>query len=259
MLKRILLVAILGFFVIVSINAQKIDQVVLNNGTTIRGTIEKIEPDGNVIINDLAGNTWVYAMSEVRQIEKVDARASGKIFRQKGLLMDSPMPGFDPGFVNMTTIGFLAGSQTSNYIAPFSMQTSFGYYSGAGVYGGLLTGLEFLNINHIPVMLDFQYALRNSDVMPVLIARAGYAVPSKSTRENYSSDFTYNGGVAGAVGMGLKIRTRESFAWDISLLYRYMQINYTEENDWQSYPTTYKDVYNRLEIRVGFYLDVLSR
>jgi hypothetical protein len=259
MLKRILLTIAMTFMVILHINAQQTDQVVLKNGTIIRGTIVKIQPEGNVTINDMAGNTWVYAMSEVEEIQKTDTPVLSRQYEPKDPAVKQQLPGFDPGFVNMTSIGFLAGSQQSNYIAPFSMQTSFGYFSGTGVYGGFLTGLEFLNINHIPVMLDLQYTLRNSDVMPVLIARGGYAIPSKTHSENYGSDFTYSGGVTGAVGMGLKIRTRESFACDVSLLYRYMQVSYTQENDWQSYPTTYKDVYNRLEIRVGFYLDVLHR
>ena len=108
-------------------------------------------------------------------------------------------------------------------------------------------------------MIDLQYALRNSDVMPVIIARGGYAIPSKMNKEYYGTDYSYSGGVTGAIGMGLKIRTRSNFAWDISLLYRYMQINYSEENDWQNYPVTYTDIYNRLEFRLGFYLDVMNR
>jgi hypothetical protein len=263
MLKRILLSVIVAALVMLPATAQKSDQVILKNGSTIRGNIVSIQPEGNVTINDLAGNTWVFAMSEVKEILKTNAT-------DQGAAPSTPHPAthsgqeatherFDPGFVNMTTIGFLAGSQRSDYIAPFSMQTSFGYYSGSGLYGGFLAGLEFLNINHIPVMLDVQYALRKSDVMPVLIARGGYAVPSKTNSEYYGTDFSYSGGVTGALGMGLKIRTRDGFAWDVSMLYRYMQINYTEENEWQSFPRTYKDVYNRLEIRIGFYLDVLNR
>lgn len=270
MLKRILLSVVVTALVIVPAIGQTTDQVILKNGTTIRGNIVSIQPEGNVTINDMAGNTWVYAMSDVKEILKTDGPVSARGgvatypqpdrgTGQETFQYATQAPGFDPGFVNMTTIGFLAGSQSSDYIAPFSMQTSFGYFSGTGLYGGFLAGLEFLNINHIPVMLDVQYALRNSDVMPVLIARGGYAIPSKTHREYYETDFTYSGGFTGATGMGLKIRTRDGFAWDVSLLYRYMQISYTEENEWQSFPRTYKDVYNRLEIRIGFYLDVLNR
>jgi len=54
----------------------------------------------------------------------------------------------------------------------------------------------------------------------------------------------------------LKIRTRASFAWDVSLLYRHMRISYTEEYDYNPVDYTNLDVYNRLEIRLGFYLDL---
>ena len=57
------------------------------------------------------------------------------------------------------------------------------------------------------------------------------------------------------VGIGLKIRTRTHFAWDISFLYRYQQTSYTEKYDWNDQEYTYTDIYNRVEIRLGFYID----
>jgi hypothetical protein len=226
-----------------NLSAQKTDQVTLHNGTTIRGNIVKIIPESTVTINDHSGNTWVYNMDEVKQIDEVDTR-----LKEVGA-------GFSSGWVNMTSIGFLAGSQSSDYIAPFSMQNSLGYRNNSGIYTGLLLGLEFIDITHIPMMLDFQYTLRNADISPVLIARAGYMMPSMKEQEMYSTQYTYSGGVAGAFGVGLKIRTKDIFAWDVNVLYRYMQINYTEANEWQSFYTNdYKDIYNRLELRVGIYL-----
>jgi hypothetical protein len=103
-------------------------------------------------------------------------------------------------------------------------------------------------------MADFQYYLGKGEVRPVVIARGGYALPSKRSSDHYGTAYSYSGGVTGAIGMGLKITSRERFAWDVSILYRYMEINYIEEYEWQDFPNTYKDVYNRLELRVGFYL-----
>lgn len=242
MIKRIFTLLLATFLLPLACSAQNSDQVTLKNGSVIRGTVKKLVPDGNVTIDDMAGNTWVFRMDEVEQIEAIEGgtkHISGNL---------------NPGLVNMTTIGFLAGSQNSEYIAPFSMQTSVGYMTSSGIYGGVLTGIEFLNINHIPLMIDFQYALKTGDVIPVLIARGGYMLPSKSTSDYYGTKYTYSGGPAGALGMGLKIRSRENFAWDVSLLYRYMQINYTEDYEWQDNLNKYRDVYNRLELRVGFYI-----
>jgi hypothetical protein len=242
MTKRIFLTLVAAFLTITAIHAQKTDRVILKNGTTIIGDIEKIIPEESITISDRAGNSWVFSMADVSVIDKAELKRinGGSEVSQ--------------GWVNMSTIGVLAGSQKSEYIAPFSMQTSFGYFSQRGVYTGLLAGLEFLNVNHIPLMLDMQYALGRGDVVPVLIARGGYALPSKWEDDFNNSEFTYRGGIAGAIGAGLKIGSRDGFAWDVSLLYRHMQISYTETYNWQSYENGYRDVYNRIELRVGFYL-----
>lgn len=244
MQKKINAIVIVLFILGLNLYAQKTDQVSLKNGTVIRGNIVKIVPDAQVIIKDNAGNTWVFQMSDVSEIEAVDEVVTGS------------GRGFASGWVNMTGIGFLAGSQSSNYIAPFSIQTSIAYRNDMGIYTGLLSGLEFINVTHIPVMLDFQYALREGEVVPVLIARGGYELPSKFSDEMYNTTYTYSGGATGGIGIGLKIRNRDIFAWDVSLLYRYMQINYEEKYEYQDYNSSnsFKDVYNRLELRVGFYL-----
>jgi hypothetical protein len=157
----------------------------------------------------------------------------------------------------MTSLGFLVGSQNSMYIAPFSLLTSFGYKMSNGLYNGVLTGIEFLNINHFPVMLDFQYDLRTEgNVTPVAILRGGYTIPSIREDDSYGTVSTYKGGVAGSVGVGLKIQKEPTFAWDISLLYRHMRTSYTQEYDYQQYNTEYEDRYNRIEIRFGFYFGI---
>jgi len=244
MFRPTILSLLLALTLVINAAAQVTDQVNLKNGSVIRGIIVKIVPDGDVTIDDQAGNTWVFAMSEVADIVQVE---NG---RMQGLQV------FEPGWVNMTSIGFLAGSQRSEYIAPFSIQNSLGYRMENGLYAGMVAGLEFLNINHIPLMADVQYSLNNGDVMPVMIARGGYAFPAKTSSDYYGTETTYSGGLSLAVGMGLKIRTRDDFAWDVDLLYRYMRISYGENYDYQTYDYSYLDVYNRVEIRVGFYLDM---
>lgn len=241
MLNKVILISITLVFCQLQLNAQKIDQVTLKNGTTIRGTVIEMVPEGNVTIDDLAGNTWVYAMKDVENISKTTSEFWKPIGEQH------------QGFVNMTSIGFLAGSQSSEYIAPFSLLTSFGYKTALGLYGGVLAGIEFLNVNHFPVMLDIQYDMRSGgNVTPVAILRGGYALPSRGKDDNYGTVYTYDGGLAGSVGVGLKIQKEPDFAWDIKLLYRHMRIGYTQDNDYQEYSTSYEDVYNRVELRFGF-------
>jgi len=223
--------------------AQNIDVVRLKSGTVIRGEIQKLVPGEQIIIDDLAGNTWVFPINEVLETESAPAvlHRGGSAFHQ--------------GWVNMTTIGFLAGSSGSSQVAPFSMLTSFGYRSVSGIYTGLSAGLEFLDINHIPFQADLQYAFHGKEVSPVFILKGGYALPSKWSHDNYGNEISYLGGPVGSAGVGLKIRTKESFAWDVSLLYRYMRINSKEFQEWNDQDYEYTDIYNRLELRVGFYLD----
>jgi len=57
------------------------------------------------------------------------------------------------------------------------------------------------------------------------------------------------------VGAGLKLRSRENFAWDIGLFYRYMHTSCTETRDWNGQEYDYTDIYNRIEIRLGIFID----
>lgn len=241
--KKELLLFIILLFPFLAISAQKTDEVTLKSGSVIRGSIIEIIPEGKVTINDISGNTWVFNMDEVERI--------GQIKTPDRLITEQ----FGTSLVNITTIGFLAGSNNSTQVAPFSLMSSFGFKNSLGFYTGIATGLEFLNINHIPVMLDLQYFTGEGEVSTVLIFRAGYALPTKRESENYGSLNSYNGGISGSLGVGLKIRTMENFAWDVSVLYRYMETRYSENNEWSAQVYKYTNVYNRLELRLGFYLD----
>jgi hypothetical protein len=242
-MKPVPLLAFIMLLIASQLNGQKTDQVKLKNGSVIRGEIVELIPEGHVTIDDFAGNTWVFPMNEIEEIRRVE-----RIAAQQSIA-------FEPGWVNMTSIGFLAGSGNSMQVAPFTFQNSLGYRQSSGLYTGLIAGIEFLNINHVPLMADIQYTLRNSEVSPVAILRGGYMLPGKWSDDNYGNELSYSGGPAASVGVGLKIRSKESFAWDISVLYRYMQIRYSENYEWNDSEYSYTDIYNRLELRLGFYLD----
>jgi hypothetical protein len=92
-------------------------------------------------------------------------------------------------------------------------------------------------------------------VVPYVLAKGGYSLPLSSDRSEYDIDYSYNGGPLAGIGVGLKIKSRTHFAWDIGLMYRYQQTSYKEKYDWNGQEYSYKDVYNRVEIRLGFYID----
>ena len=235
------------FFTWLPLSAQDVDHVYLKTGSIIRGKILEIAPEAYVKIEDLSGNLWYYKISEVEKITS-EPYATGQKRSQDPI-------GFESGYVNMTSIGFLAGSSNNEQVAPFSLLTVNGYRTSSGFFAGIGTGIEFLSTNYMPFFLDLRYDLLGEDVVPYLVAKGGYSVPLKREGSSYETDYTYSGGPLLGVGVGLKIKTRRQFAWDVSLLYRYQETSYKETYGWNNQEYEYTDVYNRIEIRLGFYID----
>jgi len=229
------------------IMAQDVDHVYLKTGSIIRGKILEIAPEDHVKIEDLSGNVWNYKISEV---EKITSEPYAT-----GIKADNEPLGFDQGFVNMTSIGFLAGSSNNEQVAPFSLLTVNGYRTPSGLFAGIGTGIEFLSTNYMPFFLDLRYDLFGEDVVPYVVAKGGYSVPLKAEDTSYETDYKYSGGPLFGVGVGLKIKTRRQFAWDVSVLYRYQETSYKEIYGWNNQEYEYTDVFNRIEIRLGFYID----
>jgi len=227
--------------------AQEIDHVYLKNGSVIRGNIKEIDPVDHVKIEDLCGNIWYYKFADVEKItsEPFKTEASGNKENLK----------FETGYVNITSIGFLAGSSSNAQVAPFSLLMVNGYRNSLGIFTGMGVGVEFLNTNYIPLFADIRYDLLEGDVVPYAMVKGGYSVPMSASQSENDISYEYAGGFLAAAGIGLKIKSREHFAWDISLMYRYQETSYTESYQWNDQKNKYSDVYNRIEIRLGFYID----
>jgi len=226
--------------------AQEVDHVYLKNGSLIRGNIIEIAPEEHVKIQDLCGNIWHY---DVKEVEKITAEPFDPT---RDRLQES---GFHKGYVNMTSIGFLAGSPANAQPAPFSVLSLNGWRSGFGLFMGGGVGIEFLNTSHMPLFLDLRYDLIGGNVVPYVTARGGYSLPLTPEHAEYDIRYDYNGGPLLGGGIGLKIRTRNHFAWDIGLLFRYQEISYSESYEYNEMEYSYTDIYNRIEIRLGFYID----
>ena len=229
------------------IQGQDVDHVYLKSGSIIRGKILEIQPENHLKIQDLCGNVWFYGMNEVDKITSEPYRPDQRI--KKSSLE------FETGFVNITSIGFLAGSPQNEQTAPLSLQMINGWRNSLGIFTGLGIGVEFLNTNYLPLFFDLRYDLFGTDVVPYLVARGGYGVPLRSDREEYDIAYSYFGGPLIGAGFGLKIKSRNHFAWDVGIMYRYQKTGYQEVYDWNNQEYTYTDVYNRIEIRLGFYID----
>jgi len=227
--------------------AQEADHVYLKSGSVIRGKILEIEPVDHVKIEDMCGNIWYYKIGEVEKITS-EPFESDKRKNQQTI-------GFDAGFVNMTSIGFLVGSSHNSQVAPFSLLMVNGYRSPIGLFAGFGTGIEFFSTSYMSFFLDLRYDLIGKDVVPYVVAKGGWGVPLSSDRSEYDVSYEYSGGPLFGAGFGLKIRTRSHFAWDIELLYRYQETSYKEIYEWNNQEYDYTDIFNRIEIRLGFYID----
>lgn len=229
------------------LNGQDTDHVYLKSGSVIRGKILEIEPVDHVKIEDMCGNMWYYKIAEVEKITSEPFQPD-KRKEQKSI-------GFDAGFANMTSIGFLVGSSYNAQVAPFSLLMVNGYRSPIGLFAGFGTGIEFFSTSYMPLFLDLRYDIIGTDVVPYVMAKGGWGVPLSSDRSEYDISYEYAGGPLFGAGIGLKIRTRNHFAWDIELLYRYQETSYTEIYEWNNQEYNYTDIFNRIEIRLGFYID----
>jgi len=227
--------------------AQEADHVYLKSGSVIRGKILEVEPADHLKIEDMCGNIWFYKMADVEKLtsEPFDTR----------MLSSQTAPGFNAGFVNMTSIGFLVGSSHNAQVAPFSLLMVNGYRSSKGLFAGIGTGIEFFSTSYLPLFLDLRYDLIGRDVVPYVVAKGGYGFPLSGDYSEYDISYAYSGGALYGAGIGLKIRTREHLAWDIELLYRYQKTSYSEVYDWNNQEYEYEDIFKRIEIRLGFYID----
>jgi len=227
--------------------AQEVDHVYLKSGSVIRGKILEIEPVDHVKIQDLCGNIWYYQIGDVEKITSEPFEPGKSPAREPA--------GFGAGFINMTSIGFLAGSPHNEQVAPFSLLMVNGYRTPRGFFAGVGTGIEFYSTSYLPLYIDVRGDLFGTDVVPYLMVKGGYGLPLSADRTEYNTTYDYSGGLLFGAGIGLKIRTRDHFAWDIELLYRYQETSYTEKYDYNNQEYEYSDVFNRIEIRLGFYID----
>ncbi len=244
--KTALLIILISTLSSSLLTAQEVDHIYLKTGSVIRGELLEVEPADHIKVQDLCGNIWYYQIDQVEKITTEPYERPGSI--QK-------LPGFDHGFVNITSMGFLAGSSSNMQVAPFSLLMVNGWRNSLGLFAGAGVGIEFLSTNYFPVFLDLRYDLTGKDVVPYLVAKGGYSFPMSSGYSEYDTKYSYSGGPLVAAGMGLKIRTRSHFAWDVELMYRYQRTSYMESYGWSGQEYRFTDIYNRVEIRLGFYID----
>lgn len=240
MKKHILLVIIL-IITVVQLSAQKTSDVLyLKNGSIIYGKLIEITND-QYKMQTSDGSIFIYKSDDVDKFAKEPLFFEGRK---------------DHGFGFALEVGFLIGSQESDYVAPLSFNFLASITSNTNNVISLGSGVEFIGRPYTPLFLEYKYILNNRKTSPFIFLRGGGLIPAKNTEESSSVTYQntqpkdYNGGLSMAIGTGISW-AKEGYETNLSFAYRYAHTNYTQY-EYNRGDVTYNSKYNRLEIKFGY-------
>lgn len=224
----------------------------LKNGTVLKGKYHYSDNMEKLMVRS-AGNLWVFNASEV---EKVTGKFREVESSFRPDTIDSPV------FVR-TEIGFLVGNSDNSQSAPFSLTGSVNYTVTPKLSAGAGMGIEFLKESYLPVFVNLEYRMRNTQSTPFFFVKAGYQVAIESSRTmNYydimppwSSSIYYPiydekmealGGMLVNPGVGYQRMFSPTFGLSFAFGYQFHRLNYDGEEDYKL-----KLDYNRLTVKLG--------
>ena len=214
------------------------DVLYLKNGNVIYGTL--IEITGNQYkIRTSDRSVFVFPTEEVDKYIKETPGFEGRKKKGIGLALES---------------GFLMGSQQSQYVMPFSFNCLANFTKNTKNIFGLGSGVEFLGQAFTPLFVEYKRLIFDRKTAPFIFFRSGGLFhiakeeETSATQYNYNTD--YKGGLSVTIGTGISWSKEQSETY-LSFAYRYARTSYVENNYGQS-PVTFKNFYNRLEVKFGF-------
>jgi hypothetical protein len=161
----------------------------------------------------------------------------------------------DITFFNISDIGMLAGKREGNekYSFSFNMVNGAEYKEKLSI--GLGFGIEFMDINIIPVFTDVRYTINEGYLQCFAGLQAGFAFPLE---ESYNTmgwdDYVYQKGLFYNPMLGVKANFNNSKnAFIMTLGFRHMNIIGERWDDWWV-ETKYERefIYDRFSFRVGY-------
>jgi len=151
-------------------------------------------------------------------------------------------------YVNTTTMGVLAGSSTNLHEAPLSFISEHHLRLGRIMSAGLMTGIEQLNENTMPVALSCRIFVPSGGFRVFAGAYSGYSVALE--KPQFEGIKKSRGGFLAGTETGAMIRINDCASLIIGLGYRYSELHYNLEDWWVgSYKRKFK--FNRFSIRLG--------
>lgn len=241
-MKKPLILLITLIISFCELSAQKNRNVLLlKNGSSIYGKLLEAS-DSIYKMRTPEGSIFIFPSAEVDKYLNEASRYEGRKRSGASFAIEG---------------GILIGSQSSDYKTPFSFNLSGGYILNARNTFSLGTGVEYLGQPFTPLYFEYKYLISEKKTAPFLFIRGGRLLHLKG--DDQSSDLylpptsspSYKGGGSFTTGIGISWAS-DDYETYLSFAYRYAHTSYTETNTYSNQTTTYKNAYNRLEIKLGF-------
>jgi hypothetical protein len=239
-MKKHFIILTFLFLLIIPVSAQRPkDALYLKNGSIIYGKLLEIS-DNKYRIQTSDGSLFNYSSDEVDRFIKEVPGYNGRKTSGPGFALEG---------------GLLIGSQASEPNAPFSFNIILNYTVSSKSIFGIGSGVEFLGSSFAPIFLEYKRLLNEKKVAPFILFRGGALIHTGSNDNDESSypyyyPKNYRGGSTFLIGTGISW-AREDIESYLSFGYRYAQTSYRQGN-YNDVIYTYKNNYNRLEIKFGF-------
>jgi hypothetical protein len=241
-MKKLFVSVLILIFTIISLSAQKKKDVLyLKNGSAIYGKLLEAN-DSQYKIRTADGSIFIYSSPEVEKFINETPLFEGRKKSGIGIAMDA---------------GFLIGAQSSQYKSPFSFNIIGNMTVNTRNIFGIGSGAEYLGTSFTPLFLEYKYLFSDKKSTPFIFFRGGKLFHIKGDSEDndfaypqYNYRKSYQGGATFTVGTGISW-VKEDGETYLSFAYRYAQTSYAMEN-YNSQTETFKNSYNRLEVKFGF-------
>ncbi len=231
-------------FIVLPMSAQKTKDVIyLKNGSIIYGKLLEIS-DNQYKIQTSDGSLFIYSSEEVDKFVKETPRFDGRKVNGVGFALEA---------------GLLIGAQHSEFDAPFSFNFLVNFTNSTKNILAIGSGVEFLGSTFTPLFFEYKRLFYDRKTTPFVFFRGGGLLHLGGDKEsnndynpynqyNYPTD--YKGGASLGFGTGISWAKEESETY-LTFGYRYAQTSYRELN-YNNQTYTYKNYYNRLEVKLGF-------
>jgi hypothetical protein len=239
-MKKHLIILILLTIIVLPLSAQKTkDALYLKNGSVIYGKLLEIS-ENKYKIQTYDGSLFNFSSDEVDKFLKESPHFDGRNTSGVGFALEG---------------GFLIGSQNSDFNAPFSFNIIVNYTNLTKNIFGIGSGVEFMGSTFSPVFLEYKRLFNDRKTAPFIFFRGGALLHTGGDDESdpyntYYYPKDYKGGASLAVGTGISW-AKEDIETYLTFAYRYAQTSYKQGN-YNDVVYTYKNNYNRLEIKFGF-------